>query len=176
MNVSQAMQARRSVRAFLPQAPSPDEVQRLIADAAQAASGGNLQPWRVVAQMRAKARRPRRQPENFSQRSTTQAPADQVGSVLHDLEKPDHHRSGSGGQGSGSGSGSGAGAGSGSGSGSDSGSGAAAGSGCGSGCWAATGWAWAAARSRYRSYPSRCNSSGRSRSRRRTSPPCLWRN
>ena len=49
MNVSQAMQARRSVRAFLPQAPSPDEVQRLIADAAQAASGGNLQPWRVVA-------------------------------------------------------------------------------------------------------------------------------
>ena len=49
MNVTQAMQERRSVRAFLPKAPAPDDVQHLIADAAQAASGGNLQPWRVVA-------------------------------------------------------------------------------------------------------------------------------
>ena len=49
MNVSQAMKERRSVRAFLPQAPTPDQVHGLMSDAAQAASGGNLQPWRVVA-------------------------------------------------------------------------------------------------------------------------------
>lgn len=49
MNVTQAMKERRSVRAFLPKAPSPEMVQALLADAAQAASGGNLQPWRVVA-------------------------------------------------------------------------------------------------------------------------------
>ena len=49
MNVTHAMKERRSVRAFLPKSPSADEVHQLIADAAQAASGGNLQPWRVVA-------------------------------------------------------------------------------------------------------------------------------
>ena len=49
MNVSQAMQERRSVRAFLPRVPSSQDVQSLIADAAKAASGGNLQPWRVIA-------------------------------------------------------------------------------------------------------------------------------
>lgn len=49
MNVTQAMKERRSVRSFLPKAPPALEVRSLIADAAQAASGGNLQPWRVVA-------------------------------------------------------------------------------------------------------------------------------
>ncbi|QNP49471.1 nitroreductase [Diaphorobacter aerolatus] len=49
MNVSQAMQERRSVRAFLPRVPGSSDVHRLIADAAQSASGGNLQPWRVTA-------------------------------------------------------------------------------------------------------------------------------
>ncbi len=49
MNVTQAMLERRSVRAYLPQAPTPEAVHQLISDAAQAASGGNLQPWRVVA-------------------------------------------------------------------------------------------------------------------------------
>lgn len=50
MNVSAAMRARRSVRAFLPRVPTKEQVQGLMADAAQAAaSGGNVQPWRVVA-------------------------------------------------------------------------------------------------------------------------------
>ena len=49
MNVTQAMKERRSVRAYLPKAPAPALVQALLTDAAQAASGGNLQPWRVVA-------------------------------------------------------------------------------------------------------------------------------
>lgn len=49
MNVSQAMKERRSVRAFLSKAPTADQVHSLMSDAAQAASGGNLQPWRVVA-------------------------------------------------------------------------------------------------------------------------------
>lgn len=49
MNVSEAVVRRRSVRAFLPD-PVPGEVVRaLIADAARAPSGGNLQPWRVHA-------------------------------------------------------------------------------------------------------------------------------
>ena len=49
MDVSQALRARRSVRAFTPQVPSAALVQQLMEDAALAASGGNLQPWRVVA-------------------------------------------------------------------------------------------------------------------------------
>ena len=49
MDVSQALRARRSVRAFTPQVPSAALVQQLMEDAALAASGGNLQPWRVAA-------------------------------------------------------------------------------------------------------------------------------
>ncbi|MEG0974147.1 MAG: nitroreductase [Comamonas sp.] len=49
MNVTQVMKERRSVRAYLPEAPAPELVQALLTEAAQAASGGNLQPWRVVA-------------------------------------------------------------------------------------------------------------------------------
>lgn len=49
MNVFQALQQRRSVRAFLPQAPSIDTVRSLIEGAASAASGGNMQPWRILA-------------------------------------------------------------------------------------------------------------------------------
>lgn len=49
MKVTQALHARRSVRAFLPDVPPAALVQTILEDAAQAASGGNLQPWRVVA-------------------------------------------------------------------------------------------------------------------------------
>lgn len=49
MDVSQALQQRRSVRAFTSQVPSADVVQRIMQDAAAAASGGNMQPWRVAA-------------------------------------------------------------------------------------------------------------------------------
>ena len=49
VDVIQALRARRSVRAFLPQMPAAEQVQALLQDAAQAASGGNMQPWRVVA-------------------------------------------------------------------------------------------------------------------------------
>lgn len=49
MDVFKALQQRRSVRAFLPQAPSADTVRALMQVAARAASGGNLQPWRVLA-------------------------------------------------------------------------------------------------------------------------------
>ena len=49
MDVTQALRQRRSVRAFLPDAPPAALVQTLLQEAAQAASGGNLQPWRVVA-------------------------------------------------------------------------------------------------------------------------------
>lgn len=49
MHVSQALRERRSVRAFTPQVPSAQLVQQLMQDAALAASGGNMQPWRVAA-------------------------------------------------------------------------------------------------------------------------------
>lgn len=49
MEVVQALQQRQSVRAFLPQAPSGALVREVIEGAALAASGGNLQPWRVEA-------------------------------------------------------------------------------------------------------------------------------
>ncbi|HQQ70201.1 MAG TPA: nitroreductase [Alicycliphilus sp.] len=49
MDVIQALRQRRSVRAFLPKAPPAALVQTLLQEAAQAASGGNLQPWRVLA-------------------------------------------------------------------------------------------------------------------------------
>ncbi len=49
MNVEQALQARRSVRAFLPTPLPAILVQNLLQQAARAASGGNVQPWRVVA-------------------------------------------------------------------------------------------------------------------------------
>ncbi|MEM9620266.1 MAG: nitroreductase [Pseudomonadota bacterium] len=47
MNVTEAVQARKSIRAFL-DTPVPDETLRtLLNNAARAPSGGNLQPWRV---------------------------------------------------------------------------------------------------------------------------------
>lgn len=49
MDVSQALRERRSVRAFTSQVPAAELVQRLMQDAARAASGGNMQPWRVAA-------------------------------------------------------------------------------------------------------------------------------
>ncbi len=49
MDVAQALHARRSVRAFLPDVPPAALVQSILEQAARAASGGNLQPWRVVA-------------------------------------------------------------------------------------------------------------------------------
>ena len=49
MDVSQALRERRSVRAFTSQVPSSALVQKLMQDAALAASGGNMQPWRVAA-------------------------------------------------------------------------------------------------------------------------------
>lgn len=42
MNVEQALHARRSVRAFLPQSPDAALVRSLMEQSAQAASGGNL--------------------------------------------------------------------------------------------------------------------------------------
>ncbi len=49
MDIRQALQQRRSVRAFLPQAVAAATVRDLLETAAQAPSGGNMQPWRVTA-------------------------------------------------------------------------------------------------------------------------------
>ena len=47
MNVSEAMRKRKSVRQFL-STPIPNEtIQTLLEKASRAASGGNVQPWRV---------------------------------------------------------------------------------------------------------------------------------
>lgn len=47
MNVSEAMQARKTIRNFL-DTPVPDEIIRsLLQKAARSPSGGNVQPWRI---------------------------------------------------------------------------------------------------------------------------------
>ncbi|MGP1628827.1 MAG: nitroreductase [Giesbergeria sp.] len=49
MKVSDAIARRMSVRAFRPEAPPTDTVRGILAAAARAPSGGNLQPWCVHA-------------------------------------------------------------------------------------------------------------------------------
>ena len=49
MDIHQALQQRRSVRACLPQTVSGATVRELLEAASQAPSGGNMQPWRVTA-------------------------------------------------------------------------------------------------------------------------------
>lgn len=46
-SVSHAIETRRSVRAFLPKPVPEDVVRQILATASRAASGGNLQPWKV---------------------------------------------------------------------------------------------------------------------------------
>ena len=47
MKVSEALNSRKSVRAFTSQPVDAAVIRRVIATAARAASGGNLQPWHV---------------------------------------------------------------------------------------------------------------------------------
>ena len=49
MNVSEAVRARHSVRAFLPTPVAAATVREILELAGRAPSGGNLQPWRVHA-------------------------------------------------------------------------------------------------------------------------------
>lgn len=48
MEVRDAVHARRSIRAFTDREVDPELLSRLLADAAYAPSGGNLQPWHVT--------------------------------------------------------------------------------------------------------------------------------
>jgi nitroreductase len=48
MNVTEAVDRRRSVRAFLDTAVDTAFIKELLAKASRAPSGGNLQPWRVA--------------------------------------------------------------------------------------------------------------------------------
>jgi len=47
MHVTDAVNARRSVRAFLPDAVESETIADLLRTAARAPSGGNVQPWRI---------------------------------------------------------------------------------------------------------------------------------
>ena len=49
MDVSDALKRRISTRAFLDTAVSEDQLREILDEARYAASGGNVQPWRVVA-------------------------------------------------------------------------------------------------------------------------------
>jgi len=49
MNVSEAVTTRRSVRAYTHQPVPPEVLREVLANAARAPSGGNLQPWRIYA-------------------------------------------------------------------------------------------------------------------------------
>jgi nitroreductase len=57
MNVSEALHQRRSVRAFLPTPVPRETIAALLADAARAPSGTNIQPWRVRVLTGAKLQR-----------------------------------------------------------------------------------------------------------------------
>ncbi len=47
MNVSEAVERRKSIRAFLPTPVDDEVIAELLEKAARAPSGGNLQPWRI---------------------------------------------------------------------------------------------------------------------------------
>jgi nitroreductase len=47
MDVTQAVNTRSSIRAFLPDPVADEALQSLLTDASRAPSGGNLQPWRI---------------------------------------------------------------------------------------------------------------------------------
>lgn len=47
MDVSEAVQRRKSIRAFLPTPVGDEVIADLLTKAARAPSGGNLQPWRI---------------------------------------------------------------------------------------------------------------------------------
>jgi nitroreductase len=47
MKVSEAVLARRSVRAFTPEPINNETIKDLLALAARSPSGGNLQPWKI---------------------------------------------------------------------------------------------------------------------------------
>lgn len=47
MNVTDAVNRRKSIRAFLPDPVSDDTLRDLLALASRAPSGGNVQPWRI---------------------------------------------------------------------------------------------------------------------------------
>ncbi len=47
MSVSEAVNARKSIRAFLDTPIDDDLIREVLAKAARAPSGGNVQPWRV---------------------------------------------------------------------------------------------------------------------------------
>ncbi len=47
MNVTEAVLARTSIRAFLPDPVDDDTIARLLTTASRAPSGGNVQPWRI---------------------------------------------------------------------------------------------------------------------------------
>jgi nitroreductase len=47
VNVTEAVHARKTIRAFLPDPVDDETIRRLLEGAARAPSGGNVQPWRV---------------------------------------------------------------------------------------------------------------------------------
>ena len=47
MNVTEAVQARKSVRAFLSKPVPQETIRKILIDAARAPSGGNVQPWKT---------------------------------------------------------------------------------------------------------------------------------
>ncbi|NND73455.1 MAG: nitroreductase [Ilumatobacter sp.] len=47
MNVTEAVNRRKSIRAFLPEPVSDEQIAELLTTASRAPSGGNVQPWRI---------------------------------------------------------------------------------------------------------------------------------
>jgi nitroreductase len=49
MTIAAALELRRSIRAYLPEAPSLDTVRAVLEAARWSPSGSNMQPWKVIA-------------------------------------------------------------------------------------------------------------------------------
>src|SRR5438034_51477 len=49
MKVSEALATRKTIRAFKPDPVSRETIEKILAAASRAPSGGNLQPWKVYA-------------------------------------------------------------------------------------------------------------------------------
>jgi nitroreductase len=85
MHVTQAVDSRRSVRAFLPDPVSDELLRQLLERASRAPSGGNVQPWRVYVLNGDSMQR-------FREHLTTQPPMETPEYAIYPDDLPEPYR------------------------------------------------------------------------------------
>ena len=86
MLVSDAVAARKSIRAFLEKPVSDETIKTLLAKAARAPSGGNVQPWRIYV-LNGKSM------QSFKQYVTAQTEPEEGAYEIYPRNLPDPYRS-----------------------------------------------------------------------------------